>query len=248
MDDTELQSTVKSFCQYVTVLTGCHIETAATLVTLKVIKNFLQSQWPFLTAKELQTAFELNCTGQHWPIVQHYNRQLNCDYIGQVLVAYNENYRRRIVPIIVQTQNDAIRLLSQPKPKQDVTDKDRQQILQMAYETYLRNPNMPLYGIRTLHGYCVRFGLIDEQEHVARTGSALGKLRAAVSGEIENAKRQKQYGMQVEMERQLENLKKDPLPASTAEVLEECAMELCVKAYFKNTAEQKIETIFAAGN
>lgn len=246
MADDELQTAVRTFCQYVTVLTGCHIEPAATIVTLKTIKNFLATQYSFLTAKEIQTAFEMNCSGQHWPSVSHYNRPLNCDYIGQVLAAYNDHYRSEHVLHIGKVLAKTTLELSQPSDEKPVTDDDRREMLQMAYTGYCNAPKMPILGVKTIYGYAERFGLLKKDAWRDDERIAMGKLRALLAEQIETAKRNKLVGAQVEFQKTLDDLKRDKLTDYAAQLLMDCSMELALKSAFKLQQQQKNQTLIFA--
>lgn len=69
---------------------------------VETIKMMLASNFRFsaLTVSELRHAFFLNAQGEYDEVYKHYNRELNAEFVGQVLRAYLQ-YRR---PLDVQAE------------------------------------------------------------------------------------------------------------------------------------------------
>src|SRR5205823_5208666 len=79
---------------------------------VEIIKRFIWSGFGSLTQKEIVFAFHLNLQGCYDEIFRHYSRELNCEFIGDVLRGYVKFKTQ-----ISKTKGKDIRsLLNPPEP------------------------------------------------------------------------------------------------------------------------------------
>lgn len=95
---SDLSSKVVDIISEVKILTGAILYTGNELrLQVDVITRFFMSNMAFatLTTNEILHAFYLNNAGEYDQVYRHYNRELNAEFIGDVLLAYIK-YKRRL--------------------------------------------------------------------------------------------------------------------------------------------------------
>ena len=115
---------------------------------VETIKRFLWSGFSTLTQKEIVFAFHLNLQGCYDEVYRHYSRELNCEFIGDVL----RSYLKFRLQIAKSKGKEIQNLLNPAKPvifKNDVDYDFWKKVIQTEYEAY-RN------GFHTMGIWCSR--------------------------------------------------------------------------------------------
>ncbi len=160
LTEDELHDTVVDIVSEVKLITGAMVYEGAELrVQVETIKRFLFSAFHMLTKEEVLNAFYLNSSGQYGEVYRHYNKELNTEFMGDVLRAYlrHKVYIREIKgPLINQV------LMIGPKDtvKRDIDYEFWKEMIQQEYYAYCHNQStMQIWNARKY--YTLRkFGLL----------------------------------------------------------------------------------------
>lgn len=132
----ELHDTVIDIISEIKLLTGCIIFEGKELqAQLSVIRRFLYSSFGMLTKEEIIHAFYMNMEGKYNQVYRHYNRELNAEFIGDVLRSYL-NYKL----YLKETKGPGIKKLLQLGPvqviKREVDYEFWKDLIQEEYEAF----------------------------------------------------------------------------------------------------------------
>jgi hypothetical protein len=143
------------------LLTGAIIhEGEALQLQLKVIERFLISskRYAALTTNEILHAFYLNNQGEFGTVYRHYNRELNAEFVGDVLLAYL-NYKDGIYARV------NIKGLLDPaperKPLDPITDIALMGYIQGDYDMYRSDARELIFHSPFKYNLLRRAGLIE---------------------------------------------------------------------------------------
>jgi hypothetical protein len=139
LTEDEVHNKLIDVWQEVKVLTGAVLYKMGEGLEeqLEVLKLFVAShpQFTGLTVKEIAHAFYLNAQGEYGEVYRHYNKELNAEFVGDVLRAYVK-YKR----VIYSQSGKAIKDVLNPEAaKVRVAlpgEEELQQLVQMHYELY----------------------------------------------------------------------------------------------------------------
>jgi hypothetical protein len=135
----ELYDTVIDIISEIKLITGALIyeETQLMKTQVKVIERFLISGFGMLTQKEIIHAFYMNMEGKYEQVFRHYNKELNAEFMGDVLRSYLQYklYFR-------ETKGAEIKKLLQLGPKQEINRaidyEFWKQMVQEEYNSYCK--------------------------------------------------------------------------------------------------------------
>ena len=150
---------IKNFFKEVKLLTGAIVHQGEELVMqMKVIRRYLMTSDKFsgLTTNELTYAFYLNSHGELDQVYRHYNKELNAEFIGDVLLAYLQVKKRLYSRAGVQA------LLEGPKaeaPRLNV--QQIREFIQVDYNHFLNDRLDYIVGVFLKYQYLRQEGLIS---------------------------------------------------------------------------------------
>ena len=247
MNEEALQKAVKDITGSICVISGCIIEPMLMKITLGTVKQFLLRYYGNLSVEEIQEAFRQNSVGQNWKRVQHFNRSLNLDYIGEVLTEYL-SYRNTMMPEIVQV-HEKVMLMAEEQIRQidnTVTDDDRRNLLEAAYVRYKNQPTAEFFGVQTLYGYAVQFNLIRENEYLMLIDTARARLVGRKYMQLNAISHTQRTGEKKELQELLDKLNGNKqMDASADEQVALTAKELVLRNLFTGFAGNSKQAIFA---
>ncbi len=92
LNDDDFHNELIDLLQELKVVSGIVLPSEQDLLetTIKILTRFLRTSYlfPFLTMGEVKFAFYINHQGGLDQIYNHYNREITCKYLGDVLRAY----------------------------------------------------------------------------------------------------------------------------------------------------------------
>lgn len=133
--NADIQDQLISIFQEIKMLTGAILHSGEDLLLqVKVLSKFIMShpQFTGLTTNEIRHAFYLNCQGEYDHVYRHYNKELNAEFIGDVLLAYLK-YKNIVQKRIIGTVK-AIIDPSEGKPIVMPTEQEIRDCIQQDYE------------------------------------------------------------------------------------------------------------------
>ena len=137
LDDDEQYNQLLDVFTEVKILTGAVMYSGKELeVQIDVLRRFLAGHQDAksMTISEIRHAFYLNSFGEYKIVLRHYNRELNAEFIGDILSAY-QNLKHHFF----QKAIDNIKLLINPKTntaKVIMTSKELELQIQSDYENF----------------------------------------------------------------------------------------------------------------
>lgn len=118
MHPDELHNVTLKMMGEIKILTGAILHTGEKLqLQIDVIKRFLFLHFSMLNQKEIVHAFYLNVCGTFSQVYRHYNRELNCEFIGDVLrdyLSYKVQLRETKGHLIDKAINPNTKLIAAP--------------------------------------------------------------------------------------------------------------------------------------
>jgi hypothetical protein len=149
MDEEDFKDSVNFIVAEICLLNGLETydadsQTAMYIAQMRVIARFISDGFPYLTPAEISNAFNLNLQGKFKEVFKQFGkRQINCEFIGQVLTAYKE-YKQNYVDL----NPDLLHILYPPAPlpvpkvwtDEDDENERRIDINRLFYD-FLINPN-----------------------------------------------------------------------------------------------------------
>lgn len=162
LKDDDYHDLVVDFLSEVKVLTGgiLYSDARELSIQLEVVKRFLISHPVFnrLTAKEIVHAFYLNNQGAYPEVYKHYNREINAEFLGSVLLAYvgmKKKLHTEALPQLYKMLHQA-----PEKPKLKVTNEYMEQLIQMDYDNYRKGDHELIFYHRRSYNYLRKCGMI----------------------------------------------------------------------------------------
>ncbi len=165
----------------ITMLTGAKLHTGAKLkAQVQILNMFIQSSYRFmmLTVNEVRHAFFLNNQGAYKDTYRHYNRELNAEFVGDVLSAYIQQIRKPL-----DAQHEKVKaLLTPPTQKKLYRPSTRtiQDILQVHYDLFKQEMYELIFISNVEYYYLRKIGAIqfvDKKEWLHRYNAGLKRLR-----------------------------------------------------------------------
>ena len=112
---------VVDFISELKLVAGVILHEGQTLMfQTEMIKRFLLTGFPHLRKTEMVEAFYLNSTGKYWEPYVHYNKELNAEFLGNVLRAYC-NFKRRFLK---EKSDKILNVINPPKREPRVINYD----------------------------------------------------------------------------------------------------------------------------
>lgn len=125
MKEDEFKESINQILAEICLLTGLETYPANDnngnlnpmfVAQVKIIRKFILEGYYFLTPKEILNAFYLNLQGVFGQVIKQYGiKQINCEFIGQVLSAYKE-YKSGYI----NTNPDIQNFIAPTKPLQSI--------------------------------------------------------------------------------------------------------------------------------
>ncbi len=163
LNDDNLHDELISIFQEIKILTGAIMHTGESLhLQVRVLKLFLLSapQFITLTTNEIRHAFYLNNQGEFDEVYRHYNKELNAEFMGDVLRAYlkykQDIYRKTgdEIKAMIDPPAEAPRLV---KP----SEAEYQMIIQRDYNSYLAGALEFIFVSNGVYSLLRRYGAIQ---------------------------------------------------------------------------------------
>lgn len=154
--------------QELKILNGVILHTGESLkIQIEVLKMFLVTHPHFtgLTVNEIRHAFYLNSQGEYEEVYRHYNKELNAEFIGDVLRAY-VRYKNGIYRL----KGKSIKAILNPvevKPPVMPTEQEYRQMIQQHYENFLAGRRDLVFIAESTYRMLRKYGaiLIKSREH-----------------------------------------------------------------------------------
>lgn len=191
LSDTEQHDMLIDLFKEIKLLTGAVLHSGEELLyQVNVLKMFLTSHPKFtsLTIPELRHAFYLNSQGEYGEVHKHYNKELNAEFVGAVLLSYLR-YKRSIYARNGQVISSVLAPAEVVKHS-PLTEKQLQQIIQQHYDLYLNGDTEYIYLLDSVYYLLRKYGAIcyeSRLDHDARYFTCMD-ARAR-----ESKRRQKRY-------------------------------------------------------
>lgn len=137
LDEDEQYNQLLDVFTEVKILTGAVMYSGKELeVQIDVLRRFLagHQEARSMTISEIRHAFYLNNFGEYKSVLRHYNRELNAEFIGDILSAY-QNLKHHFF----DKSMESIQLLLKPKSnsaKVIMTQKELEDQIQCDYENF----------------------------------------------------------------------------------------------------------------
>lgn len=162
LNEDDLHDTLIDIFTELKVLTGVILYDGSNLkLQLAVLTRFLMASPAFsgLTVNEIRHAFLLNNAGEFDEVHKHYNKELNAEYLGNVLLAYLRFKRR-----LYDRSGVFIRRMIDPpavRPRVKVTDQDYMRYIQQDYAFYRAGEKDFIFGMDQKYKVLRRLGMIE---------------------------------------------------------------------------------------
>lgn len=112
LNDDEFHDTVVDIVSEIKLVTGAVLcQGQQLLLQIQMLKRFITTGFGMLSKAEVVEAFYMNNQGQFEEVYVHYNKELNAEFVGNVLRAY----MRYKVRFLNEKRDKIIDLLSLPK-------------------------------------------------------------------------------------------------------------------------------------
>jgi len=138
LNSTELHDKVIELCQELKILSGVilHPMGKELIAQIDILKTFMLThpQLANLTVAEVRHAFYLNNQGEYEEVYRHYNKELNAEFVGDVLRAYIRHKNR-----FYKMKGNAVKEIFQPEHPESVivTEQQYRESIQMMYDLFL---------------------------------------------------------------------------------------------------------------
>ncbi len=161
---------------------------------VKTLKKFISEYFNFFSFAEVIKAFYMNNAGQFKKIYSHYGRELNIEFIGEVLSAYKE-YKQEI---FTKHGWELVKLISPdkqlPAPDQSSVDWDNvaRGNIEECYQRFIKTSELN-ENLIPQHWYdiLVSDGLIKPGTYEERIKDAYDKLNSDMKKEINRRENEK---------------------------------------------------------
>lgn len=129
-------------------------------IQLRMLERFIayEPQFISLTTAEIRHAFYLNNSGRYTEVYRHYNRELNAEFVGSILLAY-----MKYKDMLYQRSGKEIKGLlnpPQPKPIHEITQTDWMSYIQQDYEKYKAGQPELIFNCGVKYIFLRKCGLI----------------------------------------------------------------------------------------
>lgn len=202
MEQESVNESVKEILQYVSFITGAGVTKELTRPFLRELREIVMKHYPFLTLAEIKSAFRLNSIGMFDDTVQLYGKNVTLSFIGQVLAKY-KIYRHNNMKDIVDAShrvNEKLLMELPPTEVAPVTEQDRRDMLETAYQAYKKYPTLQsIVGLDYIYQYMINFGLLKEDDVKEQIGIARAKTKARTFMEM-SAISQNMIGQKMELQ------------------------------------------------
>lgn len=149
MDEEEFKDDINRIVAEICLLNGLETydvdtQTAMYVAQMRVIARFISNGFPYLTPAEISNAFNLNLQGKYKEVFKQFGkRQINCEFIGQVLTAYTE-YKQNFVDLNPDLLKILYPPISLPPPKvwtEEEDENERRIDINRLFHEFLTNPD-----------------------------------------------------------------------------------------------------------
>lgn len=146
----------------VKILTGALMFSGDELkIQIEVLRRFITAHPSAknMTIAEIRHAFYLNNFGEYETILRHYNRELNAEFVGDVLNAYHKFKRQFML-----RARDTIRALLYPKAtanKLTLTNAELQLLVQKDYDDYKIGNTLFIFNVKLKYLFLRKIKLIQ---------------------------------------------------------------------------------------
>jgi len=117
LDHHDLHDTIIDIISSIKMITGAVVYQDNMLQRqVEMIKRFLWSGYSQLTKEEIINAFYLNMQGCFEEVYKHYNREINAEYLGDVLNGYMR-FKRNLINVKGDKVQQILQLENKPAPE-----------------------------------------------------------------------------------------------------------------------------------
>ena len=160
LSEDEVFNALIDIFKEIKVLTGAIMAEGDDLkIQLRVLNLFLLSHDKFtnLTTNEIRQAFYLNSQGVYDEVHKHYNKKLNAEFVGNVLLSYLK-YKKEFY----RTHGGELRKLMAPKQisRAVMNERDYRAVIQMHYDYYCEGNTDLIYVSTITYNLLRRYGAI----------------------------------------------------------------------------------------
>lgn len=147
LDQDSLHDAVIDILSAIKLITGAPVyesdESGMLQRQVEMIKRFLWSGYGLLTKEEVINAFYLNMQGRFNEVYKHYNREINAEYLGDVLNAYIR-FKKAVIEIKGSDVQKILSIEYKPAPQMIQVDYGfYKTLIQEEYQAF-RNNQKPL--------------------------------------------------------------------------------------------------------
>ena len=162
LNEKSLHDELIGIFQEIKILTGAIMHSGDDLLMqIKVLKLFLLSapQFITLTTNEIRHAFYLNSQGEYDEVYRHFNKELNAEFMGDVLRAYvkykHDFHKRHSAEIkeLIEPAADASAIIQLPED-------EYMRIIQDHYSRYLSGSTEFIFPSISIYNLLRRYGAI----------------------------------------------------------------------------------------
>ncbi len=160
LSEDDRWETLKDIWSEVKLVTGAIMHEGDLLsVQLAVLERFIISNQRLadLTRTEIIHAFYMNNQSEFDQVYRHYNKELNAEFVGDVLNAY----LKRKVRMYDQKYSDIYKALNPPEDKQFIlTSYDWENFIQLDYDLYRMGDAEMIFNTSSKYVVLRKYGLI----------------------------------------------------------------------------------------
>jgi len=225
---------------------------------MRVIAKFIYDGFGYLTVEEITNAFHLNLQGKYKDVYKQFGKkEINCEFIGQVLSAYRE-YKQSYVDM----NEDILKIINPPEQHKQIEYKtdvpnDERLMVENEFQKFILDPK---WNLKLLFD-CVYLRLeLDElipqnlyKKFIKKAKSELVKesqLKKLIPTSKDKVKTQledgsigfiiqKNFDMNISIDSESHQIRNGSRPD-----VKHYAMQLAVAAYFKKCLEKEINCIY----
>jgi hypothetical protein len=162
LNDDDLEDELIDIWSEIKMMTGALLHEGQELcLQLKMLKRFLMiaPTLRLLTTNEIRHAFYLNAAGEYSEIIPHYNREINAEWVGQVLRAY-VSYKRRMYASAGDHIRKALAPAPVPPKRVRMPASFYMEAVQRSYDMYCAGKKEWEYGWSLLYNFLRKVNLI----------------------------------------------------------------------------------------
>jgi hypothetical protein len=162
LSDDDVHDKLLDIWSEIKMLTGALLHTGKDLqIQNELLKRFLLITPTFrlLTTNEIRHAFYLNAAGEYGEVIPHYNREINAEWVGQVLRAYVV-YKRRMYALAGDQIHKALAPPPVPPKRVRMPASFYMEAVQRSYDMYCAGRQEWEYGWSLLYNFLRKVKLI----------------------------------------------------------------------------------------